>query len=150
MARFAQISRGAPTALRMINFAAAVYAVAMSDNIKSAVPVLPAVDVAESLEWWTARCGFTEAFRDNTPPNYAGISGGDAHLHLAGMNDAKLARIVGDQTMVRIRVEEEERCTPNTNSAAESCIRTGRCKPSRGERRSWSDRSTGVCVTFFS
>jgi hypothetical protein len=92
MARFAQISRGAPTALRMINFAAAVYAVAMSDNVKSAVPVLPAVDVAESLEWWTARCGFTEAFRDNTPPNYAGISGGDAHLHLAGMNDAKRGR----------------------------------------------------------
>jgi uncharacterized glyoxalase superfamily protein PhnB len=135
----------------MTNFAGAIYAVAMSDNVKSAVPVLPAVDVAVSLEWWTARCGFTEAFRDNTPPNYAGISRGGAHLHLAGMNDAKLARIVGDQTMVRIRVEDAEAMY------AEYQERGGVVHPNGPlQTKPWGTMEfgaidpTGVCVTFFS
>ena len=76
----------------------------MEPVIKSAIPVLPAADVAESLTWWTEVCGFAETFRDATPPNYAGIHRGGAHLHIAGMDDKLLARTVCDQTMVRLAV----------------------------------------------
>ena len=75
----------------------------MSAAIKSAIPVLPASDVEQSLKWWTEICGFSETFRDATPPSYAGLSCGDAHLHIAGMDDKALARTVADQTMVRFR-----------------------------------------------
>ena len=74
----------------------------MEPIVTGAIPVLPAADTAASLKWWTEICGFTETFRDNTPPNYAGIKRGEAHLHIAGMDDKELARKVGDQTMVRI------------------------------------------------
>ena len=69
----------------------------MEPILEDAIPVLPAADTAESLKWWTEICGFTENFRDNTPPNYAGISRGKAYLHIAGMGDKALARKVGDQ-----------------------------------------------------
>jgi hypothetical protein len=73
----------------------------MEPIIKGAIPVLPASDATESLNWWTEVCGFKETFRDNTPPTYAGINRGDAYLHIAGMDDKALARKVGDQTMVQ-------------------------------------------------
>src|SRR6202166_2684247 len=81
------------------------YPSAMDPIIKGAIPVLPAADTAESLNWWTKICGFKETFRDTTPPNYAGINRGNAYLHIAGMTDKALARTIGDQTMVRIAVE---------------------------------------------
>src|SRR5260370_22762377 len=76
----------------------------MEPIIKGAIPVLPAADTAESLKWWTDICGFKETLRDGTPPTYAGISRGDAHLHISGMDDKALARKVSDQTMVRLAV----------------------------------------------
>src|ERR1700679_3884012 len=82
-----------------------LYALSMEAIIKAAIPVLPAADTTKSLEWWTSICGFAETFRDSTPPTYAGISRGNASLHIAGMNDKELARTVGDQTMVRVIVE---------------------------------------------
>jgi len=77
----------------------------MEPIIKAAIPVLPAADTIESLKWWTEACAFQEVFRDATPPTYAGISRGEAHLHIAGMSDRELARKVGDQTMVRLVVK---------------------------------------------
>ena len=77
----------------------------MEPIVKGAIPVLPAADTAESLNWWTEVCGFKETFRDRTPPSYAGINRGDAFLHIAGMDDKVLARKVGDQTMVRLAVK---------------------------------------------
>ena len=82
-----------------------VYAARMEPKFTGSTPVLPAADTEESLRWWTQICGYTEAFRDATPANYAGISRGESHLHIAGMSDKALARTVGDQTMVRITVE---------------------------------------------
>jgi hypothetical protein len=64
----------------------------MDPIIKAAIPVLPAADTTASLNWWTQVCGFTETFRDATPPTYAGIHRDEAHLHLAGMDDKELAR----------------------------------------------------------
>ncbi len=77
----------------------------MESILKGAIPVLPAADTAESLNWWTEVCGFTETFRDSTPPTYAGINRDDAYLHIAGMDDKALARKVGGQTMVRLAVK---------------------------------------------
>lgn len=77
----------------------------MEPVIKSAIPVLPAADATESLHWWTKNCGFEETFRDATPPSYAGIRRDDAHLHISAITDKKLARVIGDQTMVRLGVK---------------------------------------------
>ena len=77
----------------------------MEPVIKSAIPVLPAAVTTESLDWWTRICGFEETFRDATPPSYAGIRRDDAHLHISAIADTKLARVVGDQTMVRLSVK---------------------------------------------
>ena len=63
----------------------------MDPVIRGAIPVLPAADTTESLNWWTEVCGFKEAFRDATPPTYVGIKRGEAYLHIAGMSDEELA-----------------------------------------------------------
>ena len=77
----------------------------MEAVIKFAIPVLPAANAMESLNWWTKICGFEETFRDATQPSYAGIRRGNAHLHISAMTDKKLARVIGDQTMVRLGVK---------------------------------------------
>jgi hypothetical protein len=121
----------------------------MEAIIKSAIPVLPAADTTTSLKWWTEICGFKETFRDGTPPNYAGIHRGEAHLHIAGMTDKVLARTVGDQTMVRIAVEGIEAMY------AEYQIRGGKVHPNGPlQTKPWGTKEfgaidpNGVCVTF--
>lgn len=121
----------------------------MEPTIKGAIPVLPAADTAASLKWWTEICGFTETFRDNTPPNYAGINRGDAYLHISGMQDKALARQVGDQTMVRIAVKGIE------GLYAEYQKRGGIVHPNGPlQTKPWGTKEfgaidpNGVCVTF--
>lgn len=121
----------------------------MSERVKAAVPVLPASDVATSLAWWVGVCGFTESFRDGTPPSYAGIERDGTSLHLAGMSDARLARVVGDQTMVRIRVDDA------AAFFAEYGERGGIVHPNGGlQAKPWGGTEfaaidpNGVCVTF--
>ena len=118
----------------------------MEAIFKAAIPILPATDTAESLEWWIQICGFKETFRDNTPPNYAGISRGSAHLHIASMSDKKLARIVGEQTMVRVVVDGIEAM----HSEYQKRGGTGgqlQAKP-WGTREFAALDPNGVCVTF--
>jgi uncharacterized glyoxalase superfamily protein PhnB len=121
----------------------------MEPTIKGAIPVLPAADAAASLKWWTEICGFTETFRDDTPPNYAGINRGDAYLHISGMQDQELARTIGDQTMVRIAVKGIEELY------AEYQKRGGTVHPNGPlQTKPWGTKEfaaidpNGVCVTF--
>ncbi len=121
----------------------------MEPAFKSAIPVLPAADLAESLRWWTEICCFTEIFRDATPPRYAGIHRGGAHLHLAEMDDKPLARKVGDQTMVRLAIDGLEAFY------AEYQARGGKVHPNGAlQTKPWGTREfgaidpNGVCVTF--
>jgi uncharacterized glyoxalase superfamily protein PhnB len=121
----------------------------MEPIIKGAIPVLPAADPTESLNWWTEICGFKETFRDTTPPNYAGINRGEAYLHVAGMDDKALARKVGDQTMVRLAVQGIEAMY------AEYQKRGGKVHPNGPlQTKPWGTKEfsaidpNGVCVTF--
>jgi len=121
----------------------------MDPVITSAIPILPAADVSESLKWWTEVCGFKETFRDTTPPAYAGINRDEAYLHLAGMTDKKLARTVGDQTMVRLAVNDIEAMY------AEYQKRGGKVHPNGPlQTKPWGTKEfgaidpNGVCVTF--
>jgi uncharacterized glyoxalase superfamily protein PhnB len=121
----------------------------MEPKIKGAIPVLPAADAVESLKWWTEVCGFRETFRDATPPIYAGINRGEASLHIAEMTDKALARKVGDQTMVRLAVEDIEMLY------AEFQERGGKVHPNgRLQTKPWGTKEfgaidpNGVCVTF--
>ena len=107
----------------------------MDPIVTSAIPILPATDVSESLKWWTKVCGFKETFRDTTPPTYAGINRDDAYLHLAGMTDKKLARTVGDQTMVRLAVNDIEEMYAEYQKRGRKFIPTARCKPSLGAQK---------------
>ena len=125
------------------------YSSVMDPIIKGAIPVLPAADTTESLNWWTDVCGFKETFRDTTPPNYAGINRGEACLHIAGMSDKELARKVGDQTMVRIAVQGIEAMY------AEYQKRGGKVHPNGPlQTKPWGTKEfgaidpNGVCVTF--
>jgi len=128
-----------------------VYAAGMESTVKSVIAVLPAADVAASLQWWVERCGFEETFRNATPPRYAGIRRGGAELHLAEMTDKKLARTVGDQTMVRIVVDGIEAFY------AEYQERGGVVHPNgKLQTKPWGTREfgaidpNGVCVAFMS
>jgi uncharacterized glyoxalase superfamily protein PhnB len=121
----------------------------MDPIIKSAIPVLPAAETTESLNWWIEICGFKETFRDTTPPNYAGIHRGEAHLHIAGMSDKELARKIGDQTMVRIVVQGLEAMY------AEFQKNGGTVHPNGAlQGKPWGTKEfsaidpNGVCVTF--
>src|SRR6267143_796174 len=125
------------------------YASAMDPLIKGAIPVLPAADTTKSLHWWTEVCGFTETFRDATPPTYVGINRGEAYLHIAGMTDKELARKVGDQTMVRLAVKGIEALY------AEFQQRGGKVHPNGPlQTKPWGTKAVGaidpngVCVTF--
>ena len=122
----------------------------MSDNVKAAIPVLPAADVAQSLAWWTQMCGFVETFRDGTPPGYAGIARGGASLHLVRMDDAKLARVVGDQTMVRIQVEDVDAMYAEYQQHGGVVHPNGplQTKP-WGTREFGAIDPNGICVAFY-
>lgn len=113
------------------------------------IPVLPAAEVAVSLKWWTEICGFVETFRDNTPPNYAGIARGEARVHIATVSGKELARTVGDQTMVRFLVQGLE------EFYLEYQRRGGEVHPNgKLQTKPWGTREfaaidpNGVCVTF--
>jgi len=121
----------------------------MSASVKTAVPILPATDVASSLAWWTGICGFAETFRDGTPPGYAGIERDGASIHLARITDPAVARTVGDQTMIRIVVDDV------TKFFEEYKQRGGKVHPNGGlARKPWGTLEfaaidpNGVCVTF--
>jgi uncharacterized glyoxalase superfamily protein PhnB len=121
----------------------------MEAIIKGAIPVLPAADTAESLKWWIEVCGFSETFRDSTPPAYAGINRGEAYLHIAGMDDKILEHKVGEQTMVRLAVKGIEALF------AEYQQRGGKVHPNGTlQTKPWGTREfsaidpNGVCVTF--
>jgi uncharacterized glyoxalase superfamily protein PhnB len=121
----------------------------MKHIIKHAIPVLPAADTTESLNWWRDICGFEETFRDATPPAYVGIKRGDAWLHIAGMDDKGLARTVGNQTMVRVVVTGIE------SLYEEFQKRGGKVHPNGPlQTKPWGTKEfvaidpNGVCVTF--
>ena len=120
----------------------------MPTELESAIPVLPAADVSESLTWWIEACGFHETFRDATPPMYAGIARDGAALHLAAM-DVPMARGVGEQTMVRFRVRNID------EFYSEYQRRGGRVHPNGSlQTKPWGVKEfsaidpNGVCVTF--
>ena len=118
----------------------------MSAQITKAIPVLPAADFEASLAWWTTIGGFELAFRQG---NYAGLTHGEAYLHLDGMSDPVLARTVGDQTMVRFHVE-------NIDAAyADYQQRGGKVHPNGAlQTKPWGTREfgaldpCGVCISF--
>jgi uncharacterized glyoxalase superfamily protein PhnB len=121
----------------------------MNPVIKSAIPVLPAADTMESLNWWTKVCGFEETFRDATPPSYAGIRRDEANLHISTITDMRLARVIGDQTMVRLSVKGVEAMY------AEYQMRGGVVHPNSSlQTKPWGTKEfgaidpNGVCVTF--
>jgi catechol 2,3-dioxygenase-like lactoylglutathione lyase family enzyme len=118
-------------------------------TLQSAIPVLPTGDLPASLRWWTEVCGFSEVFRHGDPPAYAGIARGPVRLHLARIEDAALARTVGDQTMLRLVV------TGIDALYAEYQTRGGEVHPNGPLREQpWGGRAFGaidpggVCVTF--
>ena len=121
----------------------------MDAILKGAIPVLPAADTAQSLAWWTKVCGFTETFRDATPPNYAGINRGEAYLHIAGMTDKELARTIGDQTMVRLAVKGIEALYAEFQKSGGKVHPNGplQTKP-WGTKEFAAIDPNGVCVTF--
>jgi uncharacterized glyoxalase superfamily protein PhnB len=121
----------------------------MEPFVKSAIPVLPAADTMESLNWWTMVCGFKEIFRDATPPTYAGICRDDANLHISAISDKKLARVIGDQTMVRLGVKGIEAMYTEYQK------RGGIVHPNGSlQTKPWGTKEfgaidpNGVCVTF--
>ena len=121
----------------------------MEPIIKSAIPVLPASDVAESLHWWTEVCGFRETFRDGTPPTYAGINRGDAFLHIARLGDKTLAQKVGDQTMVRLAVKGIEALYAEYQERGGKVHPNGSLQPKPwGTKEFGAIDPNGVCVTF--
>jgi uncharacterized glyoxalase superfamily protein PhnB len=121
----------------------------MSALVKAAVPILPAGDVSASLAWWTKVCGFTEMFSHGDPPGYAGIARDGASLHIARVSDAEVAKMVGEQTMVRIAVDDV------AAFFAEYRERGGLVHPNGGlQKKPWGTTEFaaidpgGVCVTF--
>jgi len=122
---------------------------AMKPMFLHAIPVLPAVDVAASAQWWVEVCGFSETFRHGEPPTYAGLKRGPVLLHLTAVEGAALARTVGEQTMLRLSVAGLDALY------AEYQARGGQVHPNGALRQQpWGGRAFdaidpgGVCVTF--
>jgi catechol 2,3-dioxygenase-like lactoylglutathione lyase family enzyme len=121
----------------------------MPAKLKTAIPILPTPDVAASLAWWTTICGFTESFSYGTPPNYAGVERQGARIHLNLFKDLALAKTVGEQTMVRLLVQDV------AAFYAEYQQRGGQVHPNGSlQKKPWGTTEFaaidpgGVCVTF--
>jgi catechol 2,3-dioxygenase-like lactoylglutathione lyase family enzyme len=121
----------------------------METTFHHAIPVLPAADVAASIRWWVEICGFREVFRHGDPAAYAGLERGAVRLHLTSVDDAALARTIGEQTMVRFAVAGLDALH------AEFQARGGQVHPNGPLRHQpWGGRAFdaidpgGVCVTF--
>ena len=118
----------------------------MSAHITRSIPILPAININESIAWWTAICGFTVAFQY---PGYAGLSRDGASFHLSEMSDPKLARTVGEQTMIRFVVDDIEAMYADYQQ------RGGKVHPNGAlQTKPWGTTEfasidpCGVCVTF--
>ena len=113
------------------------------------VPVLPAADVQTSLDWWTGVCGFQEAFRDATPPNYVGLILDGAYVHLSAVSDAGIAAEVGAQTMVRFIVSNIDAVYAGYQQRGGTVHPNGplATKP-WGTREFSAIDPNGVCLTF--
>ena len=121
----------------------------MNTMINAAIPVLPAADALKSLDWWTGVCGFQETFRNATPPTYVGIRRDDVQLHISTVSDQKLARVIGDQTMVRFSVKGIEGVYAEYQKSGGTVHPNGplQTKPWGTKEFSAIDPN-GVCVTF--
>ncbi|KAA0212204.1 hypothetical protein EDM80_10240, partial [bacterium] len=76
-------------------------------TLKAAIPILPADDMPRALEFYTARLGFKERFRDDSQaPRYVGIERDGIMLHLVEVTPAPTARLVASQTMCRFLVDD--------------------------------------------
>ncbi len=119
----------------------------MSSHVHFGVPtpVIPAMDVDQSLRFYTALLGFTEVFRSGTPPDYAGLVRGETTLHIFACPDRK----IGEWTMFRVRVDDVDALYV-TADAAGIVHPSGALAP-----RPWGSREftvvdpAGVCVTFW-
>jgi len=118
----------------------------MSARVLQAIPILPAADIAASIAWWTQVCGFEVDFNHG---GYAGLSRDGAPIHLVQMSDPKLARTVGDQTMIRFVVDDVEAMYADYQQ------RGGKIHPNGGiATKPWGTTEfasidpCGVCVTF--
>ncbi len=115
----------------------------------TAIPVIPAADVEASLAWWTAICGFTETFRDRTPPTYAGLRRDGTDIHLSAVTGSTAARTVGDQTMLRFSVDDIEALYADYQQRGGTIHPNGKLG-----RKPWGTYEfsaidpNGVCVTF--
>ena len=114
-----------------------------------AIPVLPAVSIAASVQWWVEVCGFSETFRHGEPPTYAGLKRGPVLLNLVSVDGPELARTVAEQTMIRFSVSSLDALY------AEYQARGGLVHPNGALRQQpWGGRAfdaidpAGVCVTF--
>src|SRR5271165_6264395 len=118
------------------------------ETMQLAIPILPCANATESIIWWTEICGFMETFRDQTPPQYAGLQRGEVRIHIATVSDPQIARKVGDQTMVRFVVKNIEA------HYAEYKSRGGKVHPNGDlQSKPWGTKEfaaidpNGVCVT---
>ena len=118
----------------------------MSAHVTQAIPILPAIKIDESIAWWTEVCGFTVAFQHG---GYAGLTRDGAFFHICEMSDPKLARTVGDQTMIRFVVDDVEAMYADYQQ------RGGKVHPNGGmSKKPWGTTEfasidpCGVCVTF--
>lgn len=120
----------------------------MTIKFEKAVPVLPAVDAAESAAFYIEKLGFREAFRDATPPKYIGVIRDELHLHLASA-PPELARTIGDQTMCRFYVSDVD-ALYEEYSAHNIIHPNGPIHNTPWNTREFSVIDpTGVCLTFF-
>ncbi len=77
----------------------------MAAKIEKGIPILPAGSVEDSIAFYRDKLGFTETFRDATPPSYAGMARDGVGFHIASV-PADLANTIGEQTMCRFQVAD--------------------------------------------
>lgn len=113
------------------------------------IPVLPAEDVAASLDYYVNKLGFTETFRDADKPRYAGLRRDSAWLHLSVCEEG-LARTVASQTMCRFHVDDIEAYYTEVKSRGTTIHPNGdlQTKP-WGTKEFGVIDPCGVCITFF-
>jgi len=75
-------------------------------QLVAAIPVLAALDIEPTLDFYASKFGFTERFRVD---DYAGVERGGVQIHFWLCGD----RTIAENTSCRIEVAASTCCTPS-------------------------------------
>ena len=116
----------------------------IAPTMSKAVPILPAHDIIETLEFYTQKLGFTDSWTSGNPVDYGGVKA-PLELHFYQSENPDIAHWTSFRVL-----------THDLDALYERCAAYGVIHPNgRLEKKPWGTRefavldANGVCIHFY-